>query len=66
MNEKSELIRMVKHLADDPIDIRNGSELIKLMDYYGVSNLAILTTEQIHTYWLSRVVEMIFENKKEN
>lgn len=51
MSEKDELIYKIKNLAIDPESYHNGDELIKLMDYYGVSNLTVLTIEQLRSYY---------------
>ena len=51
MSEKDELIYKIKNLAIDPESYRNGDELIKLMDYYGASNLTVLTIEQLKEYY---------------
>lgn len=51
MSEKDELIYKIKNLAIDPESYRNGDELIKLMDYYGVNNLTVLDIEQLKEYY---------------
>lgn len=51
MSEKDELIYKIKNLAIDPESYRNGDELIKLMDYYGVNNLTVITIEQLKEYY---------------
>ena len=51
MSEKDELIYKIKNLAIDPESYRNGDELIKLMDYYGVNNLTVISIEQLKEYY---------------
>lgn len=51
MSEKDELIYKIKNLAIDPESYRNGDELIKLMDYYGVNNLTVLDIKQLKEYY---------------
>lgn len=51
MSEKDELIYKIKNLAIDPESYRNGEELIKLMDYYGVNNLTVLDIKQLKEYY---------------
>ena len=51
MSEKDELIYKIKNLAIDPESYRNGDELIKLMDYYGVNNLTVLSIDQLKEYY---------------
>ena len=51
MSEKDELIYKIKNLAIDPESYRNGDELIRLMDYYGVNNLTVLDVKQLKEYY---------------
>lgn len=50
MTEKDELIKQIKNLAVTPSDYRNGTELIKLMDFYNVNSLYELTVDQCKEY----------------
>lgn len=51
MSDKDELIKKIKNLAIDPVSYYEGYELLKLMDYYGVTNLRVLTREQLEEYY---------------
>lgn len=51
MGERDIYIKKIKNLAVNPIDYRDGTELLKLMDYYGVNNLTVLDIEQLKEYY---------------
>jgi len=51
MSEKDILIKKIKNLAIDPSDYRDGSELLKLMDFYGVNSLMDISIEQLRSYY---------------
>ena len=51
MSEKDILIKKIKNLAIDPINYREGTELLKLMDYYGVNSLMDISLEELRSYY---------------
>lgn len=50
------LIQEIKKFSDD---YNTGSELLKMMDYYGVSNLRSISDEQVEAY-----LEMIKKERR--
>lgn len=52
----TELCKEIKKMGED---YRNGSELLKMMDYYGVSNLSSISDEQAKAY-----LEMIKKERR--
>lgn len=52
----TEICKEIKKMGED---YRNGSELVKMMDYYGVSNLSAISDEQAKAY-----LEMIKKEKR--
>lgn len=54
--DRAKLIKEIKSMGED---YRNGSELLKMMDYYGVSNLGSISDEQAEAY-----LEMIKKEKR--
>lgn len=52
----TELCKEIKRMGED---YRNGSELLKMMDYYGVSNLSSISDEQAKAY-----LDMIKKERK--
>ena len=55
---KTKYVTKVKNLADTPVDIRNGHELEKMMDYYEVNSLRELTLDQVIEYYILRMREL--------
>lgn len=53
----AKLIQDIKKLSDD---YDTGSELLKMMDYYGVTNLRDITEKQAVEYYL-----MLLDNTNE-
>lgn len=51
MSERDIYIKKIKNLAIDPSDYRDGSELLKLMDYYGVNSLMDISLEELRGYY---------------
>ena len=51
MSEKDIYIKKIKNLAINPIDYRDGTELIKLMDYYGVNSLMDISINELKEYY---------------
>mgnify|MGYP007122037433 CR=1 FL=1 len=54
--DRAKLIKEIKSMGED---YRNGSELLKMMDYYGVSNLRSISDEQVEAY-----LEMIKKERR--
>ena len=52
----TELCREIKEMGED---YRNGSELLKMMEYYGVTNLSSISDAQAKAY-----LEMIKKERK--
>lgn len=53
----AKLIQDIKKLSDD---YDTGSELLRMMDYYGVTNLRDISEEQAQAYY-----EMLLDNTTE-
>lgn len=51
MSEKDIYIKKIKNLAVNPIDYRDGTELLKLMDYYGVTSLMDISVNELKEYY---------------
>lgn len=51
MSEKDIYIKKIKNLAINPIDYRDGTELLKLMDYYGVTSLMDISLDELRRYY---------------
>lgn len=54
--DRAKLIKEIKSMGED---YRNGSELLKMMDYYSVSNLNSISDEQAKAY-----LEMIKKERR--
>lgn len=54
LSEKDIWIKRIKNLAIDPENYRDGTELLALMDYYGVNNLMEISVTQLKEYYEKR------------
>lgn len=57
----SRLLHELKLLGED---YRNGDEIIKMLDHYGVNGLRELTEDQVKDYYDSRVIETFFKKEE--